>query len=119
MRARCLLTAIAVAWPPTLPAQSRVVALPDTLGANFSIADSVRRTGTPADYDAMLGVWHFTFQYRQPDGTFAAPFTGHWSFRKRSGERPVIEDHWRPDNADRPFESGVLTYRAYNPKRRE
>jgi hypothetical protein len=101
-----------------LPAQTRVVALPDTLGANFAIADSARRTGTPDDYDAVLGVWHFTFQWRQDDGTFGPPFTGHWVFRKRPGTRVVIEDQWRRDDPSRPFESGTLTYRAYNPRRK-
>jgi hypothetical protein len=118
MRTRYAVLATAVTWAGALPAQSRVVPLPDTLGANFSIADSARRQGTPEDYDAVLGVWHFTFQFRQSDGTFAAPFTGHWTFRKRPGERAVIEDQWRLDDPARPFESGTLTYRAYNPTRR-
>jgi hypothetical protein len=107
-----------LACATTLPAQTRIVPLPDTLGANFAIADSARRTGTPEDYDAVLGVWHFTFQWRRDDGTFSAPFTGHWTFRKRPGTRVVIEDQWRRDDATRPFESGTLTYRAYNPRRK-
>ena len=101
-----------------LAAQGRVVPLPDTLGANFSIADSARRSGAPEDYDAVLGVWHFTFQWRQDDGTFGTPFTGHWTFRKRPGSRVVIEDQWRRDDPTRPFDSGTLTYRAYNPHRK-
>jgi hypothetical protein len=118
MRTRYLLSVIATACATALPAQSRVIPLPDTLGANFSIADSARRTGMPNDYDAVLGVWHFTFQQRNGDGTYGAPFTGHWSFRKRAGARPVIEDQWRRDDPTQPFEAGTLTYRAYNPTRK-
>jgi len=112
------LAVLAAACVSTLGAQARVIPLPDTLGADFSIADSARRNGTPGDYDAVLGVWHFTFQWRQNDGTFGTPFTGHWSFRKRPGTRVVIEDQWRRDDATQPFESGILTYRAYNPHRK-
>ena len=98
--------------------QARAIPLPDTAGANFAVADSARGLGTPEDYDAMLGVWHFRFQARNADGTFAEPFTGHWTFRKRGGDRPIIEDHWRADNPNRPFDAGTVTYRAYNPKRK-
>ena len=119
MRIPLLITAaLALARVPELQAQSRLIPLPDTLGANFSIADSARLTGTPEDYDAVLGVWHFSFQWRQPDGTFGASFTGHWTFRKRPGSRVVIEDQWRRDDADLPYDAGILTYRAYNPTRK-
>jgi hypothetical protein len=114
----CLLTVVAMVSVPAVHAQVRVVPLPDTLGANFAIADSARLSGTPEDYDAVLGVWHFTFQWRQADGTFSAPFTGHWTFRKRPGTRVVIEDQWRRDNPELPYEAGTLTYRAYNPTRK-
>jgi hypothetical protein len=107
-----------VASPSALHSQSHVVPLPDTLGANFAIADSARLAGTPADYDAVLGVWHFTFQGRKPDGTYNPPFTGHWTFRKRPGSRVVIEDQWRRDNPDLPYDAGTVTYRAFNPARK-
>jgi hypothetical protein len=115
---RYLLMAIAFAHANSLSGQSRVIPLPDTLGANFSIADSAVRSATPEDYDAVLGVWHFTFQQRNGDGTYGAPFAGHWTFRKRPGGRAVIEDQWRRDDPSRPFEAGTLTYRAYNPTRK-
>jgi hypothetical protein len=99
-------------------AQSRVIPLPDTLGANFAIADSLTVPGTQADYDAFLGMWHFRFQQRRPDGTYNPPFSGHWSFRKLPGARPVIEDHWRSDNPDLEFETGTRTYRAFHPQRK-
>jgi hypothetical protein len=35
--------------PAVAGAQGRVIALPDTAGANFSIADSARALGTPHD----------------------------------------------------------------------
>ena len=118
MRTRCFISVFTAVWTSALSAQARVVSLPDTLGANFAIGDSARRTGTPLDYDVVLGVWHFTFQQRNGDGTWGTPFTGHWTFRKRAGARPVIEDQWRRDDASQSFEAGTLTYRAYNPKRK-
>jgi hypothetical protein len=99
-------------------AQARVVPLPDTLGANFPIADSARVNGTATDYDTLLGAWHFTFQQRRPDGTYGSPVTGHWTFRRIPGARPLIADHWRADDPATPFEAGILTYRAFNPQRR-
>lgn len=104
---------------PALLAQGRTIPLPDTLGANFPLSDSASQTGTPEDYDAFLGVWHFTFQQRRADGSFSPPFNGHWSFRKRPGTRPVIEDQWRADNPNVAFEAGTLTYRSFNPARKQ
>lgn len=99
-------------------AQARAIVFPDTLGANFPIADSSSVDGTAADYDPLIGVWHFTFQQRRQDGTFNPPFTGHWTFRKVAGGRAYVEDHWRRDNPEQPFESGTRTYRAFNPNRK-
>lgn len=99
-------------------AQARVIPLPDTLGANFPISNSASVDGTPADYDTLLGVWHFTFQQRRPDGTYNPPFSGHWTFRKIPGARPIIADHWRANNPTLDFESGTVTYRIFNPRRK-
>jgi hypothetical protein len=99
-------------------AQTRVIQLPDSLGANFLIGDSATLKATPEDYDPLLGVWHFRFQQRRQDGSYEPAFTGHWTFRKRAGLRPVIEDYWRRDgDGNSPWESGTSTYRAFNPAR--
>ena len=61
-----------------LHAQTRAIPLPDTLGANFAIADSAGALGSATDFDFLVGMWHFTFQWRSPTGTFNPKFTGHW-----------------------------------------
>ena len=108
----------------TLPAQNRrAVPLPDTLGANFSIADSATAAGTAADYDFLEGSWHFTYQTRRPDGSFNPPTTGHWTATKKFFERyndggreviaVLVEDHWRPDDSTASAANGVYTWRSF------
>ena len=98
----------------------RAIPLPDTLGANFAVTDTLTGRSGPADYDFLVGTWRFTFQARQPDGSFTAPFTGHWVFtRKQTGGQGVLlEDHWRPDDPSATWDAGTWTYRAYTPERR-
>lgn len=98
----------------------RAIPLPDTLGANFDVADTLTATSGPTDYDFLLGTWRFTFQPRRADGSFAPPFTGLWVFTKKEtgGQGVLIEDHWRPDDPGSAWEAGTWTYRAYNPERR-
>ena len=55
----------------------RAIPLADTVGANFSVTDTLTGTSGPADYDFLIGTWRFTFQARRPDGSFTPPFTGH------------------------------------------
>ncbi|HET9293180.1 MAG TPA: hypothetical protein VFO06_02735 [Gemmatimonadales bacterium] len=102
------------------PAVPRAIPLPDTLGANFDVADTLTATSGPGDYDFLVGTWRFTFQARREDGSFTPPFTGHWVFsRKQTGGQGVlIEDHWRPDDPSATWDAGTWTYRAYNPRRR-
>ncbi len=95
----------------------REIPLPDTLGANFVLADSAKAMGTLADYDALLGTWEFRFQPRKPDGTYWAPFTGHWTFEKVPGGG-LIEDRWRPDDPELPMAQSLHTYRTFDPVRR-
>ncbi|HEY2377364.1 MAG TPA: nuclear transport factor 2 family protein [Gemmatimonadaceae bacterium] len=99
--------------PGSLAARS--IDLPDTLGAAVNVADSLSALGTIGDYDALIGTWEFTFQSRQPDGSFGIPFTGHWTFEKK-GEGGIIEDHWRPDNPTTPMASSLYTYRVFDPE---
>ena len=69
----------------------REISLPDTLGARFSLADSATKSGTPADYDFLIGLWHFRFQTRAPNGAFNEGFTGHWTFKtKPDGGHPDL-----------------------------
>ena len=95
----------------------RDIPLPDTLGANFAMSDSATKMGTPEDYDALIGVWEFRFQWRGDDGSFGSPFRGHWSFEKKPGGM-LIEDHWRADNPSQPMGVSTYTYRTFDPKRK-
>jgi hypothetical protein len=100
--------------PPPAP---RVVQLPDTMGADFSIADSATATSRPDDYDFLVGMWEFTFQQRRPDGLFNPPVSGHWVFGRKNAGGAMIEDHWRVDQPDLAYDDGTWTYRTFNPRR--
>lgn len=93
----------------------RAIDLPDTLGANVNVADSLKALGTITDYDALTGLWEFTYQGRQADGSFGVPFKGHWTFEKK-GDGAIIEDRWRPDNPTIPMTSSLYTYRVFDPE---
>ncbi len=97
---------------------SRAVQLPDTMGADFSIADSASATSGPDDFDFLIGVWQFDFQQRRQDGTFNPPFPGHWVFDRKDADGAMIEDHWRADQPDRTYDAGTWTYRTFNPARK-
>ena len=122
LRLTALLTiaTVAPAFAQNQGSVPRVIVLPDTMGANFAVTDTLTGRSEPADYDFLLGTWTFTFQARRQDGSFTAPFTGHWVFTKKEtgGQGVLIEDHWRPDDASSTWEAGTWTYRAYNPERR-
>jgi hypothetical protein len=115
---------LALAVPGSLPAQAsqatpggRGIDLPDTNGAAFSIADSAAKSGSVTDYDFLVGMWHFTFQQRNRDGSFRPPFAGHWFVTRRDVTGAMIEDHWRPDNNATTWESGTYTFRVFDPAR--
>jgi hypothetical protein len=94
---------------------ARAIDLPDTLGVRVDPADSSKALGTITDYDALMGMWEFTFQSRQPDGSFGVPFKGHWTFEKK-GDGGIIEDRWRADNPTTPMASSLYTYRVFDPE---
>jgi hypothetical protein len=98
----------------------RAIPLPDTMGANFPVTDTLTARSEPGDYDFLIGTWRFTFQSRNRDGTFNPTFTGHWVFGKKAtgGKGVLIEDHFRPDDASSTWDAGTWTYRAYNPQRK-
>lgn len=98
-------------------ANGREIPLPDTLGANFSIADTNTVVGTAADYDTLIGFWEFKFQPRATNGAFAPAFSGHWSFEKKAGAM-LIEDHWRGDDPSSPMGVSTYTYREFDPQRK-
>lgn len=102
----------------TASAPAREIALPDTLGASFAIADSARLTGTPNDFDFLVGVWEFRFQQRNPNGTWNPLFVGHWFAERKKNPNAFIEDHFRPDNRGAPYDVGTWTYRVFNPQRK-
>ena len=112
-----VLLGLIVALPAAGQNVPRALTMPDTMGANFSIADSLKATSTPTDFDFMVGVWTFRFQQRKPDGTFNPPFTGHWTFTKKKASGTMIEDHWRADAPDQTWDDGTWTYRTFNPER--
>lgn len=98
----------------------RAIPLPDTMGANFAVSDTLTGRSGPEDYDFLVGTWRFTFQARLRDGSFTPPFTGHWVFARKEtgGQGVLLEDHWRPDDPASTWDAGTWTYRAYNPERR-
>jgi hypothetical protein len=108
------------AFPQDQGSVPRAIPLPDTVGANFAVTDTLTGTSGAGDYDFLIGTWRFTFQARRRDGAFTTPFAGHWVFtRKQTGGQGVlIEDHWRPDDASSTWDAGTWTYRAYNPERK-
>ncbi len=97
-------------------AQQRSINLPDTLGANFDIADSAHARATASDFDYLLGAWEFTFQGRKQDGGWNPAFSGHWTAEKRSQDQQgvLFEDHWRADHPGEAASTGTYTYRAFN-----
>ena len=125
MRHLCLTAVVSILAAAPVFSQSpqsvpRAISLPDTMGANFAVADTLTATSAPTDYDFLIGTWRFTFQARNRDGTFTPPFTGHWVFERKQtgGEGVLIEDHWRPDDPSSTWDAGTWTYRAYNPERK-
>jgi hypothetical protein len=117
-----VLVSILVAAPIAAqdPGVPRAIPLPDTLGANFAVADTLTASSEPSDYDFLLGTWRFTFQGRNRNGAFNPPFAGHWVFSRKEtgGQGVLIEDHWRPDDATSTWDAGTWTYRAWNPERK-
>ena len=125
MRRLLLAVLVSIFTTATVSAQNpvsapRAIPLPDTMGANFNVADTLTGTSGPADFDFLVGTWRFPFQTRRRDGSFAPAFTGHWVFTKKQtgGQGVLLEDHWRPDDATLTWDAGTWTYRAYNPERK-
>ena len=123
---RCFRIAIALslftapAYAQNNATAPRAIALPDTMGANFPVTDTLTGKSGPTDFDFLIGSWTFKFQNRREDRKFSPAFTGHWVFTKKQtgGQGVLIEDHWRPDDPSSTWDAGTWTYRAYNPGRK-
>ena len=115
-----LILAGSAASAQNTPSVPRAIPMPDTMGANFPVTDSLSGKSGPTDYDFLVGTWTFTFQGRSNDGKFTPPFTGHWvaSSKETGGQGVLIEDHWRPDDPGSTWAAGTWTYRAWNPTRK-
>jgi hypothetical protein len=103
--------------PTQPPAAPRAFTFPDTLGAAFSVADSVSGKGTLQDFDFLVGLWEFRFQQRRPNGEFNPAFKGHWSAHRKLSSNAFVEDHFRGDNPTATWDDGTWTYRIFNPQR--
>ena len=110
----CLATAVSA----QTSAPTRQINFTDTLGANFSIADSARGTATPNDFDFLVGVWQFRFQQKNTNGTWNPPFSGHWFAERKRNPNGFVEDHFRSDNRAATYDVGTWTYRVFNPQRK-
>jgi hypothetical protein len=117
--ARAVLFSLLATAAACLPAaaQHAVVPRPDTLGANFDAATP--GTGTPEDYDFLIGRWSYRFQFRDPvSGEYGPVRQGTWTATKRS-DGPFVADEFTASSADGVRPQGtLLTYRAFNPGRR-
>jgi hypothetical protein len=101
----------------TVSAQERVqVQRPDTLGANYDIARV--GTGTPSDYDLLIGTWSYRFQARTPggNGRYGPPRPGTWTFAKTHGGY-VVDDEFSTQNPDG-SRTLTVTYRVFNPEKK-
>jgi hypothetical protein len=112
-----LLLLLATAAPLPASAQQAIVPRPDTLGANFD-ADAPG-TGTPADYDFLIGRWSYRFQFRDPvSGAYSPVRQGTWTATKRP-DGPFVADEFTATSSDTGRSQGAtLTYRAFDPARR-
>jgi hypothetical protein len=122
-RSRLIILSLLLATPVSAQNNAtapRAIVLPDTMGANFAVTDTLTGKSGPADFDFLIGTWTFKFQSRREDGKFSPAFTGHWVFAKKEtgGKGVLLEDHWRPDDPGSTWDAGTWTYRAYNPERK-
>ena len=117
---RTLVTALAVlgavvATP--LGAQQRVeISRPDTLGANYDATKI--GTGTPTDYDFLIGTWNYRFQSRKQESPadYSPARPGRWTFAK-THDGFVVDDEFRTQNPDG-SRTLTVTYRVFNAEKK-
>jgi hypothetical protein len=88
----------------------------DTLGANFD--HTKPGTGTPADFDFLIGKWRYQFQSRNPEPphNYTPARPGTWTFVKTHSDL-VVDDEFATELGD--GNRGVtVTYRVFNPERK-
>jgi hypothetical protein len=106
-----------VAQQATVPADGAPT-LPrgDTLGANFD--HTKPGTGTPVDFDFLIGKWRFQFQSRNADPPYAyqPAQPGTWTFTK-THEDLIIDDAFSRELGDGNH-TLTVTYRVFNPQRK-
>ena len=104
------------AIPGRVMAQASVVARPDTLGAQFD--DATPGTGSPTDWDFLLGSSKFQTQNRDPaTGGFSALRTGTWTAVK-THDGFLIDDEFatlQPDGS----RALTVTYRVFDATKKQ
>jgi hypothetical protein len=109
LSALCMLADSARAQQPT-------VRRADTLGANFDHTQV--GTGTPNDFDFLVGTWEYVFQTRKREapGEYETAWPGTWTARK-THDGLIVEDVFstRPPTGER---GNTVTYRVFNPQRK-
>jgi hypothetical protein len=112
-----MLCALALASvTPSAHAQRPVVPRRDTLGANFD--HTKPGTGTPSDFDFLIGKWSFNFQARDREHpeTYLPVSAGIWTGIK-THENLIVEDEFTRD-AGNGTRTMTVTYRVMNPQRK-
>jgi hypothetical protein len=109
---RILLVALLALGTPARPpgAQEPAVPRPDTLGADFD--DRAPGTGSPGDFDFLVGQWTYRYQPRNPaTGAWGPVQEGAWSAARRP-DAPFVQDEFTGQAG------AILTFRSFNPERR-
>lgn len=106
-----LVAILLIASTHAAAAQSSVIPHPDTLGANFD--EKKPGTGTPLDFDFLLGTWTYRIQSSADGGGYGPVQNGTWTAAK-THEGYVVEDQFSTRGPDGTH--GVLvTYRVFDP----
>lgn len=88
-----------------------VIPRPDTLGANFDIERP--GTGSPTDWDFLVGKWTFRYQPRdQETGAYGPVQTGTWVGAKHQNGS-IFEDDFEVATGSGP--STTVTFRVFDP----
>jgi hypothetical protein len=109
-----LVVSVAVLSASSVEAQQRIeITRPDTLGANFDVTKV--GTGTPSDFDFLIGTWNYRFQSRKQDNPaeYGLPRPGIWTAAKTHGDF-MVEDEFRTEIQDG-TRTLTMTYRVFNP----
>jgi hypothetical protein len=112
-----LVISVAVLSANSASAQQRVeVTRADTLGANFD-ATKVG-TGTPSDFDFLIGTWNYRFQSRKQDNPseYLPARPGIWTGAK-THDGFMMEDEFRTLNQNG-TRGLTLTYRVFDPDKK-